>query len=355
MRPGSGGKGADLLGETSSKPEHAAERERRGRILDRIPQGLVVVDRNLEIAYTNAAAERLLLGGGGTKPGDQLPEPWPSVSLRDLARGLLLGRAAEGRFIDAGSRLLRIEGFPASGGDPAILLLEDVTERQGGRRSEREFVENAAHELRTPLAAIVSVVEVLESGAKDIPEVRDRFLGHIKSHSERLTRLANALLALARLQAGGQPPRLSAVPIRALLNEIADGLNTKNGVRTEVRSPADTAVLADPDLLHRILANVAENSAKHTRAGKIVLEARTRGRLAEIEIRDTGPGMDGTQRAHAFDRFYRLSGDKTEGFGLGLAIAGEAVHALGGRIELESERNVGTTVRVTLPSARLVG
>jgi len=343
-----------LLGRTSSKPEDATEGVRFGRILDRLPQGLVVVDRNLEIAFANAAADRLLLDGG-TNPGDQLPEPWPSVSLHDLARDLLLGRATKGRVVNAGSRLLWIGGCPASDDEPAILLLEDVTERHGARPSEREFVENAAHELRTPLAAIVSVMDVLESGAKDIPEVRDRFLSHIKSQSDRLYQLANALLVLARLQAGTQPPRLSAVPIRALLTEIAAGLNTPNGVVIEVRSPADIAALADPDLLHRILANVAENSAKHTRAGEIVLQARKRGGLAEIEIRDTGPGMDGAERAHVFDRFYRVSGDKTEGFGLGLAIAAEAVRALGGSIELESKRNVGTTVRVTLPSARLIG
>jgi signal transduction histidine kinase len=344
-----------LLGKTGSMAEHVPEGARLDQILDRLPQGLVLVDCNLEIAFLNAAAKRLLFDGSAAKPGDPLPEPWPPLSLHDLARELLLGRPVEGRFISAGSRLLWIEGLPAVDGDPAVLLIEDVTERQRATRSEREFVENAAHELRTPLAAIVSVMDVLESGAKDIPEVRDRFLRHIKLQSERLSRLASALLVLARIQAGAQPPRLSPVPIRALLTEIADGLDTLDGVDVEVRSPADVAALADPDLLHRILANVADNSAKHTHTGEIVLEARTRGRLAEIEIRDTGPGMDGAQRAHAFDRFYRASGDETAGFGLGLAIAAEAARLIGGAIELDSEPNVGTTVRLTLPSARILG
>ena len=197
-------------------------------------------------------------------------------------------------------------------------------------------------------------MDVLEGGAKDIPETRDRFLKHIRVHSERLSRLATSLLVLARLQTGVEQPRLTVVPVRPLLEEIAGRLDLAAGVEVSVRAPEQTGALADRDLLHRAIANVAENSAKHTRTGEIVLEARGNATTTQIEIRDTGPGMSEEERERAFHRFYRSS-NGTDGFGLGLAIAEEAVRGLGGTIELESEPGAGTRVLVVVPSAKLLG
>ena len=322
------------------------------RVLTQLPQGVVLVDSNLMVDYANPAAERLL---GVGAPGDPLPDPWPDFSLRELAARLFrTDPPTGGTLVETDHRFFWVEGLPPSMAETAILIVDDVTERERARRSEREFVENAAHELRTPLAAIVSVMDVLESGAKDIPEARDRFLKHIRVHSERLSRLARSLLILARLQTGAEQPRLTAVPVGPLLEEIAGGLDPTRGVEVSVRSSAETGALADRDLLHRALANVAENSAKHTQKGEIVLEARGNGTTTEIEIRDTGPGMTDEERARAFQRFYRSS-NGTDGFGLGLAIAQEAVLAIGGTIELESKAGVGTRVRVALPSAKILG
>jgi signal transduction histidine kinase len=228
-----------------------------------------------------------------------------------------------------------------------------VTDLERTRRSEHHFVENAAHELRTPLTAIVSVVDVLDRGAKDVPEVRDRFLAHIRAHSERLSRLATSLLILARIQTGQEQPRLELVPVEPLLNEVAAGLHTAEDVTVDVVAADDVAALADRDLLFEALENVGGNATKHTQKGEIVFEARDLGASVEIEVRDTGSGMEREDAAHAFDRFYR--GRNGDGFGLGLAIADEAIRALGGTITLDSHPNVGTRVRVRLPRARLVG
>jgi len=322
------------------------------RVLMRLPQGVVLVDSKLLIDYANPAAERLL---GVGLPGDPLPDLWPDFSLRDLAASLFgPNPPAGGTLVETDHRFFWVEGVPASTGETAILIVDDVTERERARQSEREFVENAAHELRTPLAAIVSVMDVLESGAKDVPEARDRFLKHIRVHSEKLSRLARSLLVLARLQTGVEQPRLSVVPIRPLLEEIAGRLDPARDVEVSVRSSEQTGAIADRDLLHRALANVAENSAKHTLTGEIVLEARENGTTTEIEIRDTGPGMTDEEQARAFHRFYRSSNGSNDGFGLGLAIAEEAVRAIEGTIELESEPGAGTQVRVVVPSAKII-
>jgi len=321
------------------------------RVLAQLPQGVVLVDQKLLIDYANPAAERLL---GAGSPGESLPEPWPDYSLRELAERLFEpDPPTGGRLVESDHQFFWVEGLPPTATETAILIVEDVTERERARRSEREFVENAAHELRTPLAAIVSVMDVLEGGAKDIPEARDRFLKHIRVHSERLSRLARSLLVLARLQTGVEQPRLTAVPMRPLLEEIAGRLDPAHGVAVSVRSSEQTGALADRDLLYRAISNAAENSAKHTQRGEIVLEARENGTTTEIEIRDTGPGMSSEEQERAFQRFYRSS-NGTEGFGLGLAIAEEAVRALDGTIQLESEPGEGTRVRVAVPNAKII-
>ena len=321
------------------------------RVLTQLPQGVVLVDPTLTIDYANPAAERLL---GVGPAGEPLPDPWPEFSLRDLAASLFgSDPPAGGTLLGTEHEFFWIQGLPPSTTKTAILIVEDVTERERARQSEREFVENAAHELRTPLAAIVSVMDVLESGAKDIPEVRDRFLKHIRVHSERLSRLATSLLVLARLQTGVEQPHLTVVPVRPLLEEVAGRLDPAHGVEVSVHAAAELGTLADRDLLRQAIANVAENSAKHTRKGEIVLEARENGTTTEIEIRDTGPGMTDEERARAFHRFYRAS-NGTDGFGLGLAIAEEAARAIGGTIELESELGSGTRVCVVVPSAKII-
>ena len=322
------------------------------RALMRLPQGVVLVDANLRIDYANPAAERLL---GVRSPGLPLPDPWPEFSLRKFATNLFgPAPSTTGRLVETDHQFFWVEGVPPGSAATAIVIVDDVTERERMRQSEREFVENAAHELRTPLAAIVSVMDVLEAGAKDVPETRDRFLKHIRVHSERLSRLATSLLVLARLQTGVEQPRLTVVPMRPLLEEIAGRLDPAEGIEVSVLASDQTGALADRDLLHQAIANVAENSAKHTRAGEIVLEAQENGAMTQIEIRDTGPGMSDEEQERAFHRFYRAS-NGTDGFGLGLAIAEEAVRGLGGTIELESEPGSGTRVRLVVPSAKVIG
>ena len=322
-----------------------------GGILEQLPQGVVLVDRDLVVEYANRAAERLL--GGTPKRGDPLPDPWPDFPLRTLAERLYgSSPPTVGSLVHTRDRTLWVVGVPPSGMGHAILTIDDVTDRERTRQSERRFAENAAHELRTPLTAIVSVIDVLESGAKEVPEVRDRFLAHLRAHSERLSRLATSLLILARVQTRQERPRLELVPVEPLLEEVAAGLVTAEGVVVEVDAPDHIAALADRDLLYQALENVAANASKHTQKGEIVFEARDLGRTVEIGVRDTGTGMGREDAARAFNRFYR--GSEGAGFGLGLAIADEAVQALGGTITLDSKPAVGTHVRLRVPRAQIV-
>jgi two-component system phosphate regulon sensor histidine kinase PhoR len=340
---------------TVHRPAAADQARLFARVLTRLPHGVLVVDRDLRIVYTNPAARRIV-GSGGVRSADELPDPWPDFSLRELAASLFTGQPIVGlHLVDTEDATYGVEGLVAAHTTTATLLLDDVTERERARRSERRFVENAAHELRTPLAAITSVVDVLESGAKDHPATRDSFLAHIRTHSERLTRLATSLLTLARFQTGQQQPHLDLVRVEPLLHDVASRVVSSKDVTVQVSAPTDLAVLADHDLLVHALDNIAANAGKHTRSGSIVFEGRDAGRRAEIEIRDTGEGMTAEESSHAFERFYRSQNEvEGAGFGLGLAIADEAVRVLNGSIRLDSTPNRGTRVRISLPSAKVM-
>ena len=337
-----------------------AEREPRlqpmlERLLARLPRGIVVVDDRLDVAYANAAAGPLL-NPGEVRVGHALPDPWAEFSLRDDVASLLAADVAfVERQISTDARVVSLAGVRDAEGRSALLLIEDVTAREQRATAERDFLTNAAHELRTPLAAIAGAVEVLQRGAKDDPGFRDRFLGHIARENTRVTRLAESLLALARVQAGLDAPRLDLVELKPLLEEIAAELTPPPDVRVDVDCPEGLTARADRELAYRALFNLALNAVAHTTAGTVSVSAtRLSPEAVEIGIVDTGKGMAPEERARAFERFFRGSRGRASGFGLGLSIADEAIRVLGGHIELASEVGIGTTVRVQLPSGQVV-
>jgi two-component system phosphate regulon sensor histidine kinase PhoR len=232
-------------------------------------------------------------------------------------------------------------------------VISDISEQERRERAEREFVANAAHELGTPLTAIAASLEVLQGGAKDDPEERDRFLELIERQTSRLSRLRRALLTLARAQTRQETLRLEPVAARTLLLAIADELAAAHPERTfTVNAPEDLAVLAHADLIEQVVLNLAHNAVDHGGAGRVELTAHAVGsRRAAIEVRDDGSGVPAADRDRLFDRFYRGAGRDSGGFGLGLAIVREAVDALGGTVELVSPPGGGTVAVVTLARA----
>jgi signal transduction histidine kinase len=228
-----------------------------------------------------------------------------------------------------------------------------VTAQRQRDIAQRAFIVNAAHELRTPLAAIVSAIEVLQSGAKDDVETRDVFLGHIQREADRLVRLARALLVLARAQAMEEQPTPELVPLRPLLEELVAGARPEPDVAVEVECDKDAAAFTSPDLLRQAIVSVFDNALRHTTQGVICLRAKLLDeRTAAVEIEDTGTGMTPREMEVALLRFVR--GAESSGFGLGLAIAAEAARASGGELTLESEAGHGTTATITVPAAHLV-
>jgi signal transduction histidine kinase len=323
------------------------DRDRLESLLERLNDGVLLVDRGLGVEYANRHARELLALEDGRL--DESSAPRVAAFARDLFSNPLPGRVQ----LDEGGRTLALAGIPPlEDGDTAILVVVDETARERNERIQREFATNAAHELRTPIASIVTAVEMLRTGAKDDPEARDEFLDLIARESDRLTRLTRALLVLARADAGESSRLAQRVSVAPLLERVAETLPPRDDVAVRVDCPGGIAIRGDADLLEQAVASLATNAARQTATGSIWLRGRRENGSVVIEVADTGPGIHGPDRTRVFDRFYRgAAPDDRSGFGLGLSIARESVHALGGEIELGPEQVVGTTVRLRLVAA----
>ena len=344
---------------------HEIDTERRvfQAVIETVPVGITYANMDGAIVRANSHALRVLRA-----PDDDAERlDWRATEAYDLAgrridaedlpleRTLTRGESVLGERLElvaGGGRVVVdistapvMDEFGAQIG--AVAVLQDVTVRERQERAERDFVTNAAHELQSPLAGILSAIDVLQAGAKDKPE-RDIFLGHIDRAATRLARLVRALLILARAQTGYEAPKDELVAIRPLLEDIASTIHVAEGVDLEIDCPAELAVLSNRELLEQALANLAENAAKHTLEGRVVLCARVGEDVAELAVSDTGPGIPADLRSRVLDRFFHGE-EEAAGFGLGLSIVRAAVEVLGGELELDSTVGKGTVFRIKLP------
>lgn len=324
----------------SLRVDSSEELAQLGLVVERLPTGIILLDAaRLEVKYANMAARRLV-HPAKLRAGAPLPDPWESFSLPHYAEDLFeRGVALETRVEVGDDRVYLVDGLSARGASPAVILLRDVTEHNRRGRAEREFIANAAHELLTPLTGIVGAAHVLEAGAKDVPEDRDRFIEHIAIECNRLARIARSLLVLARARSGEEPPRLEIVELRPVLDEIVEVIEAN----VDIRCAADVTVFADIDLLIQALTNLIANAARHgSGGGGVVVEARDIGaNLIELDVLAT----DGREAelAEFRSRFRSAAGRDGGGFGLGLSIAEQSLEVMGGHLLLGQS---GVTVRI---------
>jgi signal transduction histidine kinase len=232
-----------------------------------------------------------------------------------------------------------------------------VTAVEANGRATGALLPSLTHQLRSSAAAIRGAVDVLRDGAKERPAECERFLGHIERQALRLERLAGSMLMLARVQGAGEAVERGPVALRPFLDEVAAGTRLAWAADVSVACPVGLVVSTNEDLLEHALVNLAENAARHGGGGRVRIRARdaTPAGSVTIEIHDDGPGIPERDRA-------RVLGQAPNGWaaddgarGLGLAIARQAVDAVGGRLELNLPPGGGTTARVTLPGPRSGG
>lgn len=339
---------------------HDRERE-IAAVVESMGEGVVAFDTDGAVRVINPEAMTLLAVEGDRDglPGVHVSVLTGSARIVEMVEACLAGQALSDtvvlgdRTVLAHCTPLATEGAPGG----AVTILSDVTERMRLEDAQRRFVANASHEMRTPIAALKGLLELLTGGAKNDPEVRDDFLHTMSLEVDRLGRLVADMLTLAQLEAGTLTVRPEAVPVRDLLDEVATvmrPLADRSGVALVIEAPADASAMADRDRIMQVLLGFVDNALKHSSAGETVsLTARPRARRITFEVRDQGAGIDAEAIAHLFDRFYRADESRSapRGTGLGLAIAKEIVEAHDSSIEVESRPGEGAAFRFDLPAA----
>ncbi|PWH14463.1 MAG: hypothetical protein DDG59_12770 [Anaerolineae bacterium] len=237
-------------------------------------------------------------------------------------------------------------------------IVHDITERKNLETLRNDLISMIYHDLRSPLANVVSSLDVLANilSLDDEPALKSLLSIAIRS-TERIQRLTNSLLDLRRLEAGQpisnpQPQSVQDIITDSIDAVQASAISKHQVIETKVAEPLPP-VLVDGEMIRRVLINLLENAIKYTPQGsRIVLGAQPEGEMVQFWVQDRGPGIPATEQERIFDKFTRLrNAEGQHGFGLGLAYCRLAVEAHGGRIWVESQPNQGACFRFTLPVA----
>lgn len=345
-----------LGGLIHTREERARSKDEPEReLLAALPDAAAVVGRDGAVRVANAGFETLAPGGraSGLSPIEIIR----SAELAEAVRRALEGHVRRLDFeAPASRRVWRAHVSPLLRGE-VLLLLRDVTEAKRAEAIRRDFVANASHELRTPVAAIRGAAETLLGGALADPESARRFVEMVARHAERLAGLTRDLLDLSRIESGQWSITLERVLLHGLAQAVLDlhaDRAAQKGLRLVREVPEDLAATADPRALEQVLVNLVDNAVKYTPGqGVVTLGATREEEAVVITVSDTGPGIDRHHLPRIFERFYRVDpgrGREQGGTGLGLAIVKHLTQAQGGEVGVESGAG-GTRFWVRLPAS----
>jgi signal transduction histidine kinase len=317
-----------------------ADRDKLTAIFDGLNDAVMVVDFDGPVRFYNSAAT-VLLDRGGLPPDSMMPQ---------IKRAEREGFSAHPA-LRIGDRAYAMQARALPDEDAVLVVVRDRTDEMRKEFAERDFVSNAAHELRNPLAGISGAIEVLQSGAKDDPVARDHFLNRLSADADRMSRLTQSLLTLARVEALGAG-EVEVVDVTAAANDVKSAVEVPTGIELTLDVERDLAAKGDPTLLRQVLIGLVTNAIKNTPApGKVTIRGRRVGDSEMLlEVIDTGTGIPQAEIDRVFERFYRRSESRRqEGFGLGLAIARRMADVMGGEMGANSVEGEGSTFWVRLP------
>ncbi len=343
---------AELLARLDFRRAAPAHDPVEQEIVSALPDAAALVSKEGWVRVSNASFDTL--AANGRTEGLTPLEITRSAELSEAVKRALEGTARRLE-LPLGRDIYVVHVSPLLRGE-VLLLMRDVTERRRAEATRRDFVANASHELRTPISAISAAAETLLAGALEDPAAARNFVGIVARHAERLSRLAEELLDLSKIESRQWQFDIAPVEVRALAGQVLElvggqAREKRLALRNEV--PEGTSVRADARALEMVLVNLAENAVKFTERGSVAIRASRAGATWTIAVADTGPGIERHHLPRIFERFYRVDPGRSRdqgGTGLGLAIAKHLVMGMGGEVGVESGEG-GTTFTVRLSAA----
>jgi signal transduction histidine kinase len=322
----------------------------REAILSSMEEGVLLFEKEGTVVYQNDRAQLLL--GGRLESARGLAQP----ALRELVAAATSGASPEPVEVITGPipRTLLASSLPIPEGQ-ALMVLRDVTQARMIDSVRRDFVANASHELKTPVASIQALAETLADAASNDPDEVPRFAGQLEGEAIRLSRIVSDLLDLSRLE--GEAISRAEVRLDRLVNEEAVRLRRRAegaGLTIETHLKEPVVLRGSARDLSLLTRNLLENAVQYTReGGRIGVSVRAEDGTAILEVSDTGIGIPAREQARIFERFYRVDrarSRETGGTGLGLSIVRHVVENHGGTVRVKSEVGLGSTFTVRLPT-----
>ncbi|MDQ3619267.1 MAG: ATP-binding protein [Actinomycetota bacterium] len=328
------------------------ERRRSVELLEKMDEGVLVLNDTLTPVMANGAARRLL---GFDNPA---PAHVGSDEILSLARRAMV----ESRHVEEALQLwpqrvtVRVRAIPLEDQGGVAVVLQDVTEELGTQRIRRQFVANASHELKSPVAGMQALSEAIRDAVHDDPSMAERFSEKLIGEAERLGRLISDLLDLSRLEDPANVSRRSTNLSRVAqeqIEQVQPAASTKE-MQFEYHIDSDVWVQGDHQQLGLMIRNLLDNAIRYTpERGTVTLSVSGHRDDAVLSVSDTGMGIPLKAQARVFERFYRVDKDRSRdrgGTGLGLSIVKHVVELHGGHVSLDSELGEGSTFTVRLPS-----
>jgi len=342
---------------TAGRREAEREADRRDRAQDRIlgamEEGVLLLDASGARLYANPALSDLL----GSAP-DRATDLHPLGLQRAVESAKASGAVsrAEVEVGSSSSRWLRATALPVGADGATLLVIRDVTQARRLTATRRDFVANASHELKTPVASIRAAAETLRDGAIDDPPAARRFTEQLEREAVRMSRIVADLLDLSRLETGSEMDdqvRLDAVAADEV-ERMGDAAGIR-GVAISVDATAVPAVRGSARDLSLMVRNLIDNAVRYTGdGGSVDVSVRAEDDSVVVKVADTGIGIPQRELPRIFERFYRVDrarSRETGGTGLGLSIVRHVTENHGGEVTVESELGQGTVFEVRLPTA----
>lgn len=321
----------------------------RETVLSAMGEAVLLFDPGGALVYANPAAASVL----------ELIAPEASELQPHGLRDVLVGakspvRQSAIRQVELPDRLLEATAFPADPPGSLVVTVRDITEVRGVERLRRDFVANASHELKTPVASILALAETLRAASRD-PAASSRLLTRLEQEALRLASLVRDLLALSRLEGGTLPNQ--SLDLRRVVDAECARMQAHAGaagLRLKTLLGEESLVLTGSESdLTGMVHNLLDNAIRYTpKGGEVTVSLRRDHHQAQLAVADTGVGIPEEDLTRVFERFYRVDtarSRQTGGTGLGLSIVRNVAQAHGGDVGVNSRVGCGSTFTVLLP------
>lgn len=324
-------------------------------ITNNMNEGLVLLNGQQNVLFINESAAKIFGFSAKEVIGRNILTVDRAQEVQDLLQKVSQAGKGEGLYEKDG-HFYQLSGSSVNGSG-SVILIYDVTEKMTAEKLRREFSANVSHELKTPLQSILGYAEIMKNGlVKD--EDKQRFLERIHAEAGNMIELIQNIMELSRLDENKTLDEFEDVDLLKLAQSVTLRLKHKaqtKGVTLNVNG-SSACVCGVQSILSEVLYNLVDNSIKYNKDnGKIDVKVQDGSEEVTVSVIDTGIGIGAADRERVFERFYRADKSHSKeigGTGLGLSIVKHGVLFHKGRVELESEPGVGTTITFVLPKKR---